>query len=363
MQPKTWGLNPMMAGMVLTGHGGLDKLEWREDLPIPSPVAGEVLIRVGASAVNNTDINLRTGWYSRSVRADTASTAARGEAKLTDGGWSGATLSFPMIQGADCCGIIVEVGRSVDQARIGQRVLVRALQPVRAADGGWTTRTPGTDYDGAFAEYLVVADADALEVRCDLSDVELASFPCSYSTAEAMIQRAGLGAERAVVTGASGGVGSAAIQLAKRRGAHVTAITRANKADALRALGADVILEREAEFPTAAFDVAIDLAGGPRWPALIDSLRTGGRYVVSGAIAGPIVELDLRTLYLRDLSFFGSTHQPESVFRDLVGYIEAGDIRPVIAMTYPLRELRAAQEAFLSKQHVGKIGIDVLLTA
>jgi NADPH:quinone reductase-like Zn-dependent oxidoreductase len=105
--------------------------------------------------------------------------------------------------------------------------------------------------------------------------------------------------------------------------------------------------------------VAIDLVGGPAWPRLIDALRPGGRYATAGAIAGPIVELDLRTLYLRDLSFFGCTNQPTNIFTDLVSYIEAGEIRPVIAGTYPLRELRAAQEAFLSKGHVGKIGIVV----
>lgn len=84
-----------------------------------------------------------------------------------------------------------------------------------------------------------------------------------------------------------------------------------------------------------------------------------GRHITSGAIAGPIVELDLRTLYLRDLSLLGSTHQPARVFTDLVGYIEAEEIRPVLAATWPLHELRAAQEAFLAKSHVGKIGIDV----
>ena len=174
-----------------------------------------------------------------------------------------------------------------------------------------------------------------------------------------MIQRAGLGAERVLITGASGGVGSAAIQLAKRRGAFVSAVTGAAKADELRALGADETLERDAELPAFAFDVVLDLVGGSRWPMLIGALRRGGRYASAGAIAGPIVELDLRTLYLHDLSFFGCTHQRTNVFTDLVGYIESGEVSPVVADTYPLRELHAAQEAFLSKSHVGKIGIAV----
>jgi len=350
-----------MKGMVLTGHGGLDKLVWREDLTVPRPLKDEVLIRVGASAVNNTDINTRTGWYSKTVRGDTASGAAAGYGAGADedGSWSGAALRFPRIQGADCCGEIVAVGEGVDQARVGDRVLVRALQSKLTAGHGLSTSTFGSECDGGFAEYTVAASKDAVAVRSNLSDCELATFPCAFSTAEGMIQRASLGAERVLITGASGGVGSAAIQLAKRRGAHVTAVTSPAKADALRDLGADDAIGRDAEIPERAFDVVLDLVGGQRWAGLIDALCDGGRYAVAGAIAGPIVELDLRTLYLRDLSFFGCTHQADTVFTDLVGYIEPGEIRPVLAEVYALNDLRAAQQAFLSKGHIGKVGIRV----
>ena len=325
------------------------------------PGAGEVLIRVAASAVNNTDVNIRVGWYSKQVRGDTASGAAGAfaEAAAGDGGWSGTPFTFPRIQGADCCGHVVAVGPGVPAQRVGERVLVRALQSPPSDTGELATTTFGAERDGGFAEYATAAAEDAIAVASDLSDVELASFPCAYSTAEGMIQRGGLGAERVLVTGASGGVGSAAVQLAKRRGAHVTAVSSRAKFAALRALGADETLDRDNALPAQAFDLVLDLVGGPRWPAVIDSLRIGGRYVTAGAIAGPIVELDLRTLYLRDLSFFGCTHQPANVFTNLVGYIEAGQVRPVVAMTFPLRELHAAQEAFLSKAHVGKIGLRV----
>ena len=123
--------------------------------------------------------------------------------------------------------------------------------------------------------------------------------------------------------------------------------------------GADTTLTREDAVPMDGFDVVLDLVGGPRWPELLEALAIGGRYVTSGAIAGPIVELDLRTLYLRDLTLIGSTRQDPRVFTDLVRYIEAGEIRPVVAESFPLRDLRAAQEAFLEKSHMGKIGIDV----
>ena len=349
-----------MSGMVLTGHGGLDCLEWREDLPVPQPEPGQVLIKVGAAAINNTDINTRTGWYSKSVRGDTAAAASEGYGGQTDadGAWSGA-LQFPRIQGADCCGVIVAVGGGVADSRIGERVLVRSMQVPKSAHAGLPLVTFGSEYDGGFAEYTVTYSEDALAVSSRLCDVELASFPCAYSTAEGMIQRCSLKAERVLITGASGGVGSAAIQLAKRRGAHVTAITSPEKAEELKSIGADETLGRNDPLPEKSFDVVLDLVGGPKFPQLIDALEGGGRYAVAGAIAGPIVELDLRTLYLKDLSFFGCTKQDPKVFEDLVGYIERGEISPVVAKTFALKDMRQAQEAFLSKRYAGKIGLVV----
>jgi len=314
-----------MKAVVLTGHGGLDKLEWREDVPVPRPTAGEVLIRVGASAVNNTDVNTRTGWYSKAVRGDTGSAATEGYGGTSDadGAWSGA-LSFPRIQGADCCGEIVAVGDGVNPARIGERVLVRPMHRPTGAEPDALV-TFGSERDGGFAEYTTVDDEHAVRIDSALTDIELASFPCAFSTAEGMIQRAGLGAERVLITGASGGVGSAAVQLAKRRGAHVTASTSPAKMDTLKTLGADAVMDRNDAIPKDTFDIV----------------------------------LDLRTLYLKDLTLIGSTRQDPRVFTNLVGYIEAGEIRPVVAETYPLQDLRAAQGAFLEKSHMGKIGIAV----
>ncbi|THH39142.1 alcohol dehydrogenase [Aliishimia ponticola] len=352
--PKT------MKAILLTGHGGLDRLEYRADVAVPQPAAGEVLIRVGASAVNNTDVNTRTGWYSKAVRGDTnsAATEGYGGASDADGGWSGA-LDFPRIQGADCCGKIVAVGTGVDAARVGQRVLVRPMyHPSDSADP-FALFTFGSERDGAFAQFATIDAEQAIAVNSPLSDLELASFPCAFSTAEGMVQRAGLGAERVLITGASGGVGSAAIQLAKRRGAHVTAVTSPAKADDLRSLGADATLGRDDDLPADAFDVVLDLVGGARWPGLLDALAVRGRYVTSGAIAGPIVELDLRTLYLKDQTLIGSTRQDPRVFTDLVGYIERGEIRPVVAASFDLKDIRAAQEAFLEKGHIGKIGLRI----
>lgn len=350
-----------MRGVVLTGHGGLDKLVYREDLPVPTPGPGEVLIRVAAAAVNNTDVNTRTGWYSKSVRGDTESGAREGIDTLdaSDSSWSGAALHFPRIQGADCCGRIVAVGADVAKGRIGERVIVRTMQSTGVTDEPLGIWTFGADCDGGFAEYTKTFANDALPVESDWTDIELATIPCAYSTAEGMIQRAAIGAERVLVTGASGGVGSAAVQLLRRRGAAVTAMTAPDKAAALADLGATATIGRDDPIPEGRFDAVLDLVGGSRWPALLEALRPGGRYVTSGAIAGPIVELDLRTLYLHDLTLVGSTHQADNILADVVRYIEAGELKPMVAAVHDLSDLRAAQETFLEKRFIGKVAIAV----
>ena len=99
----------------------------------------------------------------------------------------------------------------------------------------------------------------------------------------------------------------------------------------------------------------IDVVGGPAWPELLAVLRTRGRYATSGAIGGPIVELDLRTLYLKDLTLYGCTSQDAVVFGNLVRYLEQGELEPLVCATYPLAEIGAAQQAFEAKSHVGKI--------
>ncbi len=168
--------------------------------------------------------------------------------------------------------------------------------------------------------------------------------------------------ERVLVTGASGGVGSALVQLAKRRGAHVIAVAATAKLQAVGALGADRVIARDVEdfeaavravAPRGEVDVVADVVGGAGFPGLLEILVRGGRYVTSGAIAGPVVELDLRTLYLKDLEILGATVMPLGIFEALVGYIEREEIRPVLAGTFPLARVRDAQSAFLEKRHVG----------
>ena len=350
----------VMSGVQLIGHGDFDQLQYRTDIPTPQLAAGEVLIRVAAAGINNTDINARIGWYAKSVRDATEECLENNDnTGAATGGWFGDALQFPRIQGADCCGTIAAVGDGVDAGRIGERVLVRAMQGTADRALPFSYVTFGLNMDGGFAQYAKTDSAHALVVDSDWSDIELASIPCAYSTAEAMLDRAGVGAERVLVTGASGGVGSAAVQLAKRRGAEIIAIAAEAKAAEVLDLGADRVINRgeslTAMLDADSIDVAIDLVGGPQWPEISEVLKTGGRYVTSGAIAGPFVELDLRTLYLKDLTFFGSTYQGDEIFTNLIAYIENDEIRPVVAKSYAMQDVVEAQQDFLSKKHTGKL--------
>jgi len=350
-----------MTAVQLIGHGGIEMLQYRQDVPTPVPGAGEVLIKVAAAGINNTDINTRIGWYSKKVEGATELGGAVGfdEVDDADATWSGVPMSFPRIQGADCCGRIVAVGDGVDPARVGERVIVRNMLRSYVDYRDFECWTLGSECDGGFAQFTKAPSRESYKVDCDWTDAELASIPCAYSTAENLLHRASVGAERVLVTGASGGVGSAAVQLAKRRGAEIVAVASASKADDLRALGADRVVDRNADLVEAigreSTDVVVDLVAGPAWPGLLDVLRRGGRYATAGAIAGPLVELDVRTLYLKDLTLIGCTFQEDIVFKNLVGYIERGEIHPLVAKTFPLNEIGQAQELFLEKKFTGKL--------
>jgi NADPH:quinone reductase-like Zn-dependent oxidoreductase len=350
-----------MIAVVLTGHGGFDKLEYRDDVQVPVPGPIEVLVQVGAAGINNTDINTRIGWYSKNVTCDTNAGGQSGFSDIdsNDASWSGEPLSFPRIQGADCCGRIVAVGNQVDPQRLGERVLIRPIQTTEMSSKPFSCRTFGSECDGGFAQYAKTYSVDAIEVDSDLSDVELASFPCAYTTAEGMLERASVRPETVLITGASGGVGSAAVQLAKRRKARVIAIAAKTKADKVKSLGADQVIERDSDLIDAlgreSVDVVVDLVAGAQWPQLLEVLKRGGRYVTAGAIAGPIVELDVRTLYLKDLSFFGCTYQGRGILENVIRYIEASEIRSVVSSSYPLKDIVEAQQDFISKKHTGKL--------
>ena len=354
-----------MKAMVTMGHGGPEQVVWHENWPRPEPAEEEVLIRVRACGLNNTDINTRSGWYSKAVSEATTGDAFN-EVNEEDPTWGGAPLTFPRIQGADICGEIVDVGAGVDRGRIGERVITDnwlrdPLDPMNKAKTGYF----GSECDGGYAEYTVIRATNAIAVNSPLSDEELATFSCSSTTAEGLLTRAKVtSSDTVLVPGASGGVGSAVVQLAKRRGARVIALASEAKHDDVSKLGADRVLSRNpedlrTELGDEAITVVADVVGGDYWPQLIEILERGGRYTCSGAIAGPIVEFDLRTFYLHDLTFTGSTVIDPEVTKNLVRYIEAGEIKPTLAAVYPLEKLHEAQAAFVAKKHTGNIVVTI----
>lgn len=343
----------VMRAALLTGHGGPDRIDVRHDVPVPSPTAGEVVVRVTASSVNNTDIWSREGAYGT---ADDPTAIA---------GWRGVPLSFPRIQGGDVAGVVVSEGDGVT-GLAGKRVVVDcALYDANGSDA-----TPiallGSERDGGFAEYVAVDAARVHDMTTSpLTDEELACLPIAFGTAIGMIDRGGVtSGDRVVVTGASGGVGAAAVQLLAAIGAHVVAVTSSDKADQVRSLGAEQIVERGDDVPARIMaeaggpaDAILDVVGGPDFGGLTGVLRSGGTLVVAGAIAGAVVTVDLRQVYLDQRRIVGSTMHTPASFARLVELARDGSIRPRIADTYPLDDLHLAQQTFSAKKFVGKLVI------
>ena len=342
-----------MSGVRLVRHGGPEALEWSDDIPVPNPGPGQVLVRVLAAGVNNTDINTRVGWYAREVT--NATDAATGD-DVEAGGWGG-SLDFPVIQGGDLCGTIVALGDGVITPQVGRRVTCPINLPRGNLANPVGIQVLGSDIDGAFAQFCLLEASDLCDVTdSPLADAEIAAMPCAYGTAEGMLTRAGItSGQRVLITGASGGVGMAAVELAALRGARVTGMCDPLKAGAVRAAGAVDTIDRGAQLPGDAFDAAIDVVGGPGFADLTTATRPGGHIAFAGAIAGPMVQVDMRDVYLRDITLHGCTYQAPEIFNRLVALINAGKLKPLVSRTYPLGEIARAQADFMSKSLPGKL--------
>lgn len=347
-----------MKAVLLTGHGGLEMLKYVADCPVPRPARGEVTIEVAACGMNNTDV-----WVREAAYGSDDDPAAKSSWRRGNNGNS--TLTFPRIQGCDTVGRIVAVGDGVAASRIGDRVLVDFSIYNAPDDYLGDIDYMGHGSDGGYAEYMSLPAENAHAVRSAMTDIELATFCCAYLTGEHMLDRARLGAgERVLVTGASGGVGSGLIQLARARGAIPYAIVGPGKEQAVLAIGAEAVVTRtDPEIfekllrltDGALFDVAADVVAGPLFNLCLKALKPQGRYTTAGAIGGPVVPLDLRTVYLKHLELHGSSQGSRAAFKRLHGYIEAGKIKALVGGVYRLSDFHAAQTAFMSKQFVGKL--------
>lgn len=344
-----------MTAVLLTKHGGLDSLVVDECFPLPVPEAGWVRVRVKACSLNNTDINTRVGWYS----SDSS----------TNGAWSSA-LKFPLVQGADVAGVVELCGPGVDEESLrGQRVLLDPWVLDETVGKDPTYGYLGSELNGGYATHLIVParNVHVISPLCPLSFFELSSFPTAAGTALDMVKRSGLSARQTVlVTGSSGGVGGYAVQLCRLLGAFVIASCDLSKSAGVVGFGADLVVDRNADLEKQLaesghwrkVDVVLDVVGGEVFPTIVGALKTGGKYVVSGAIGGPIVQLDLRVLYLRDLTLVGATLTSPETFKELVRIIQEGGIKPAVAATFPLRLIKEAQQTFIDKKLAGKIVLD-----
>ncbi|MGM0435317.1 MAG: zinc-binding dehydrogenase [Pseudomonadota bacterium] len=359
-----------MAAMQLVGHGGVDQLQYRTDVATPRPEPGEVLVRVSATAKNNTDRKAREGLYPTKDRDEVASFAMGGEP----------TLTFPRIQGADVAGRVVAVGEGVNEGRVGERGLLDFnLYPDDRRGINLTPDYYGHGSDGGFAEYIAVPSEQFHRVdNPELADAELAALGmCSYQTAVHMLNVAGVTAgERVLVTGASGGVGTALIQLCRIMGAIPYALSQQEKAPALKALGAEAVLDRSdmdsftdrvmAETGGEPIDAVMDLAGGTMTDRFIDTMitdmtrrKTYPRLSIAGASAGNISEVLWTRIYLYQVQIFGVSHGTREEAEQLVAWIRSGQLKPVLHGAFRLSELREAEEYFVNRGsgYLGKIVI------
>jgi len=337
----------VMTAAVTHGHGGPEQIRVHSDWPCPRARRGDVVVRVTAAALNNTDIWSRQGSYGTADDPDAIV------------GWKGVPLDFPRIQGIDVAGEVSTVGAGVDERLIGKRVIV---DPAAEYGGGFPTHILGSEVDGGFAQYVVCSERQVHDVTASLlTDAQLSCLPTAYGTASGMIRRAACSpGERVLVTGASGGVGMAAVQLLLARDCEVVARTSEANRGPMAALGVSELSIRGVDdvAELREVDAVVDVVGGDEFGSLIDRLRDGGRLVTAGAIAGPVVPFDIRRLYLRQRTLIGSTMHTASDFDELAAVAVAGGVEPLVAATYPLVDIATAQARFVDKDFVGKLVLE-----
>jgi NADPH:quinone reductase-like Zn-dependent oxidoreductase len=344
-----------MKAAVFWQHGGPEVVEIA-DLPRPEAGPGQVLIAVRAAALNHLDL-----WARR--------------------GLPGLQLEFPHIGGSDIAGVVEGCGDGVEGLAPGTRVLVnpslwcgRCDWCLKGEESLCTSyKILGEHVRGGFAEYAAVPAANVLPIPEDLSFEEAAAVPLVFQTAwRGLVSRGKLQAgESLLLSGASGGVSTAAIQVAKHIGATVFAVTSGpEKAARVRELGADHVIDRlESDFSKEVWkatekrgvDMAFDSVGEAVWPDLLRTLARGGRLVTYGATAGPAGRVDIRLTFWKQLQIIGTTMSSVSEFNTVMSLIFEKKLKPVIDVVLPLEEAREAHRRLEARQQFGKIVLDISL--
>jgi NADPH:quinone reductase-like Zn-dependent oxidoreductase len=330
-------------------HGGPDVLAW-DDIPDPVVGPGDVLIQVGACAVNSLDIAVREGGTETPI-------------------------PLPLIPGADVAGEVVDIASDVKTVGLGDRVVVNpryycgkcrsCLRGQQSACSAY--RVMGWHRDGGYAELVVVPGDHVANIGRTVSYEAAAALPIAFTTAWRMlVSRAEVNpGERVLVLGGSGGVGSAAIQIACLMGARVAATTStAEKASAIRALGAEVVINYATEdvgqvvkewTDGDGVDVVVQTIGGDWWTQSLDLVARLGRIVICAAIGGDNPPAGLGSILWKQITVVGSTGGTPLDFEAVVNQLVVGKLTPAVSTTFRMQDAARAHAAFERHNHVGKV--------
>jgi NADPH:quinone reductase-like Zn-dependent oxidoreductase len=338
--------------LTISAHGGLEQIQYREDLPTPTPAAGEVRIRVRAVALNRLDL-----W--------------------TVGGLPGVTITPPWVLGADGMGVVDAVEGEAGDLRVGDRVVINPGLSCRRCEWCLKGEHPlcvkfgvlGEHRMGSFAEFVVVPAANVRRIPDSVPDEIAAAFTLATLTAWRMcVSRADVKAgEDVLIWGIGGGVSQAALRICKQRGARVWVTSSSpEKLAAAQAMGADVMINHATEdvgkvirerTQKRGVDVVIESVGERTWNASLQSLTRGGRLVTCGGTSGPALTMDVRRLFWYQWNIMGSTMGNDAEFEAITAELAAGRLWPTVDAVYPLSEGR---EAFARMQRGDQFGKLVL---
>lgn len=336
-----------MRAAIFSEHGGADVIRI-EDVPAPAPGVGEVRLRVVAAGMNHLDL-----WVRRGLPINT---------------------TMPHIGGSDIAGIVEEVGGDVTDVQVGERVVVDPSLSCGTCEWCLRGEEPlcvdyriiGEHTNGGFAEHVVVPAGNLLRVPDGYAMETAAAAPLGFLTAwRGLTTRGRLSAgESVLITGASGGVATAAIQIARHIGASVYATTTAENVDRVRALGADVVYDRKQvdyskeiwrDTGKRGVDLIFDSAGEQTWKQNLRSAARAGRIVVYGGTTGPRLETDARVLFWKQLEVVGTTMSSRAEFRNVMALVFSNVLKPVVDVVWELERTREAHERLEAGRQFGRI--------